>query len=166
MMRKTTKGSICIASVSFFILAVAGAVAYLDVGEANASQAQKSVVGTWELIMTRDGDPPNAISGLTKSLLTFYYNGQEVMATALVANAVTSEAGTSVDGSIEVKLDRVVLSNEKLSFGVSDSDENLEVDLNRLNDDVFEGRWKLRLYGRWKSAKEEITGKVKMVRKK
>src|SRR5262245_44704404 len=126
------------------------------------SSDDKALVGTWELFVTTDGanrkDPPVVV--------VIQLAGNRLTGKVTVPIVEPSATGIKTTGSKDLTLDGLKLSGRKLSFRVDEEGAELDADLTRINNDEFEGRWRSRIQGRWKGAKNEFEGMLKMKRKK
>lgn len=128
----------------------------------NADQDKKSLSGEWALSIALDGDG----SSQPPIMITFQEVGNKLSGKVIVTDVVPTPTGPQRGGNVELALDDLKYNGETLSFNVKREENELEGELTRITDELFEGRWKSPVSGRWKSSKKDFTGTLKMTKAK
>jgi hypothetical protein len=121
-----------------------------------------AIAGTWELLVSVDGtansQPPVTI--------LFLAAGNRLTGKVIVPKVDPTANGLQTNGNLELTLSDLKLSEKSLSFNVNEEGNEMEAELVKLNENELEGRWRSVIKGRWKSARSEFAGVIKMKRKK
>jgi hypothetical protein len=128
----------------------------------NVAQDKKSLSGEWALSIALDGDESNQ----TSATAAFQEVGNKLSGKVIVTDVVATPTGPQRGGNVELALDDLKYNGKTLSFSVKREENELEGELTKVTDELFEGRWKSPVSGRWKGSKKEFTGTLKMTRAK
>ncbi len=139
-----------------------GDVTFAAVQQAGFGDPARALAGTWDLFVFVDGagnsQPPVKIVWLAA--------GNKLTGKITVPKIDPTANGLQTIGNLDLTLSDLKLSEKSLSFIVNDDGNEMEAELVKLNENEFEGRWRSVIKGRWKSARSEFAGVIKMKRKK
>jgi len=131
---------------------------------ANAAGDKDSLAGNWDLIITTRG--VEAQQNEAPTVITIQETGNKLTGKVAVPNVIATGASFQTQGARDLALTDLKYNGKKLSFVVSDEDNQLIAELSKVNDDEFAGTWRSPINERWKGAKSEFAGTLKMKRKK
>lgn len=164
--RVSVSGAMMIVAVALVTLAVGGAaaLAHGSGNSANGADNKDSLVGSWDLFITTQG--VEAPQNEAPTVVTIQEIGNKLTGKVTVPNVITTGSGFQTQGTRDLTLDDLRYNGKKLSFKVSDEDNQLIADLDKISNDEFTGTWRSPISGRWKGAKSDFSGTLKLARKK
>jgi len=139
-----------------------GSVTSAQAQQSSSNDRTESIAGTWDLFVTVDG----AASSEPPVTIVLLAVGNKLTGKVIVPKVEPTANGLLTSGSLDLSLSDLKLNDKSLSFNVSDNGNELNAELTKLNDNQYEGRWHSPIQGRWKGAKTEFAGTIKMKRKK
>lgn len=119
--------------------------------------------GTWEMYVGAPGAA--TISSADPVVMTLEVQGNRFLGFITVPIINPSLSGLKAEGSVKHPILDADVKGDSISFRIVDDGSTFEATLTKLSDDEYVGEWKSLIAGRWQSRKQQVSGKLRMLRK-
>jgi hypothetical protein len=120
----------------------------------------QALAGNWILQVKLEGDTGNPMS----TPLSFQVTNNNLAGQVSVTNVLPKPNGPQPSGELTFPLSDLKFNGKSLSFTVNNAEDVMSAELEQVNDNLFEGKWKSPIDGRWKGSKKEFSGTIRIER--